>query len=81
LLNQGRVIPIFHCKQCLFIMREAMRLCSDLTGMQPGEVQERLTQLGLMANEHASATALPGSSYVVRTLVSVSDVHGVIADF
>jgi hypothetical protein len=57
-LNQGRVIPIFHRKQCLFIMREAMRQCPDLTGMQPGEVQERLTQLGLMANEHASATAL-----------------------
>jgi hypothetical protein len=37
-----------------------------------------------MANEHASATALPGSSdssYVVRTLVAVSDVPGVIADF
>jgi hypothetical protein len=61
-LDHGRVIPVFHRKQCLFVMREAMRLCPDIPGMQPTSAREQLAKISLMANEHASATTLTASS-------------------
>jgi hypothetical protein len=60
--KNGRGITVFHRKQCLFILREAMRVCPDLPGMQPAELQESLAMLSLMANDHVSATAPQGAS-------------------
>lgn len=57
-----RSITVFHRKQCLFILREAMRLCPDVPDMQPTEIRESLAILSLMANDHASATAVRGAS-------------------
>jgi hypothetical protein len=58
--SQGRLVTVFHRKQCLFVMREAMRLCPDLPGMDPNQIKEELAALSLVANEHASATAHRG---------------------
>ena len=60
--TNGRRITIFHRKQCLFILREAMRLCPDLPGMQPADIRESLALVSLMANDHVSATAPQGTS-------------------
>ncbi len=61
--RQQQIVTVFHRKQCLFILREAMRLCPDMPGMQPtSEIRQQFGELSLMANEHASATAPPGLS-------------------
>jgi hypothetical protein len=60
--RSGRRITVFHRKQCLFILREAMRLCPDLPGMQPAEIRESLALVSLMANDHVSATSPQGTS-------------------
>lgn len=60
--RSGTGITVFHRKQCLFILREAMRLCPDLPGMQPAEIKESLALVSLMANDHVSATAAQGTS-------------------
>lgn len=57
-LDHGQVIPVFHRKQCLFIMREAMRLCPDIPGMQPTSARGQLARISLMANEFASETTM-----------------------
>ena len=60
--RNGRRITVFHRKQCLFILREAMRLCPDLPGMQPADIRESLALVSLMANDHVSATSPQGTS-------------------
>jgi hypothetical protein len=60
--KSGRGVTVFHRKQCLFILREAMRLCPDLPGMQPADIRESLALVSLMANDHVSATAPQGTS-------------------
>ena len=60
--SSGRGITVFHRKQCLFILREAMRLCPDLPGMQPADIRESLALVSLMANDHVSATSPQGTS-------------------
>jgi hypothetical protein len=60
--ESGCGITIFHRKQCLFILREAMRLCPDLPGMKPADIRESLALVSLMANDHVSATAPRGTS-------------------
>ena len=60
--RNGLRITVFHRKQCLFILREAMRLCPDLPGMQPAEIRESLALVSLMANDHVSATSRQGRS-------------------
>jgi hypothetical protein len=60
--RSGRRITVFHRKQCLFILREAMRLCPDLPGMQPADIRESLALVSLMANDHVSATSPQGTS-------------------
>lgn len=60
--RNGRRITVYHRKQCLFILREAMRLCPDLPEMQPAEIRETLALVSLMANDHVSATSRQGTS-------------------
>lgn len=60
--SSGRGITVFHRKQCLFILREVMRLCPDLPGMQPADIRESLALVSLMANDHVSATSPQGTS-------------------
>jgi hypothetical protein len=60
--ESGRGITVFHRKQCLFILREAMRLCPDLPSMQPADIRESLALVSLMANDHVSTTAPQGTS-------------------
>jgi hypothetical protein len=59
--SRARGITVFHRKQCLFILREAMRLCPDLPGMHPAEIRESLAMISLMANDHVSTTSAQGA--------------------
>ena len=60
--KSGCGVTVFHRKQCLFILREAMRLCPDVPGMQPADIRESLALVSLMANDHVSATSPQGTS-------------------
>jgi hypothetical protein len=74
LRSQQEFVTVFHRRQCLFIMREAMRLSPDIPGMQPTpEVRKQLADLSLMANEHASTTAPAGLSRADSLISSMSD--------
>lgn len=54
---------VFHRRQCLFVLREAMRVCPDIPNMEvTAEVRQRIGLVALMANEHASSTAVIGQT-------------------
>lgn len=71
--TNGRGITVFHRKQCLFILREAMRVCPDIPGMQPTEIRESLALLSLMANDHVSDTAPQGTSPLDQIVALMCD--------
>jgi len=52
----GTSLRVFHRHQCLFVMREAMRLCPTVEPLQiDAQVLKKIGLLILMANEHSSS--------------------------
>lgn len=65
---------VFHRRQCLFVLREAMLVCPDIPEMQvTQEIRHRIGLLALMANEHASATAAAGPTQADVWLAHMCD--------
>jgi hypothetical protein len=65
---------LFHRKQCLFVLREAMRLSPDIPGMElTPEVRHKIGVLCLMANDHASSTTPAGPSEIDVWLAHMCD--------
>jgi hypothetical protein len=65
---------VFHRRQCLFVLREAMRVCPDIPHMQmTQEIRRQVGLLALMANEQASATAATGPTQADVWLARMCD--------
>jgi hypothetical protein len=54
---------VFHSRQCLFVLREAMLVCPDIPKMEvTAEIRHRIGLAALMANELASSIAVIGQT-------------------
>jgi hypothetical protein len=67
-------LDVFHRRQCLYVLREAMRFCPDVPDVQATpELLHKIGLMGLMANDHASAKTPWGLTEIDALLALICD--------